>query len=143
MLRNGASRLALRSIGAPASRSAAGFRNTAPTVQWATRFGSLATRRPRLAQVTALKPIQSTIIRHAVTDAQKKAESQYSKEEIKPTPEIVSATSSTRQMTGEVGVTEEPKENSAAMTSGLRHDVVHSYAQHITGTKQLKHTEHH
>jgi hypothetical protein len=77
-----------------------------------------------LAQVAALMPIQSSIIRHKVSDAQKKAETRYSKEEIKPTPETVSATSSVRSMTGEVGVEQQPKKGSGDVTSGLKHDVV-------------------
>lgn len=122
MLRNGASRIALRSIGAPASRPATSLR-TAPIKQWTTQFGSLASRRPQLAQVAALKPIQSSI-RHAVSDSQKKAEARYSQEEIKPTPETVSATSSLRSMTGEVGMDDEQKKGSGDVTSGLKHDVV-------------------
>jgi hypothetical protein len=126
MLRNGASRLALRSIGAPASRPATSLRTT-PTKQWTTQFSSLASRRPQLAQVAALKPIRSSIIRHKVSDAQKKDEGRYSKEEIKPTPETVSATSSVRSMTGEVGVEKQPKKDSGDVTSGLKHDVVRTH----------------
>ena len=134
MLRNGASRLALRSIGAPAARPATGIRNTAPTVQWATQFGSLASRRPRLSQVASIKPIQTAVMRRTITDAQKQAESRYSKEEIKPTPETVSTTSSTHAMFGEVGV--EDKENKDAdMMAGLNHDVVRSTRKIDAGTR--------
>lgn len=128
MLRNGAARLTLRSLGAPASRSATNFKNTSPTLQWATQYGSLASRRPRLTQ-NAMKPIQSAIVRRsAITDAQKQAEGRYSKEEIKPTPETVSTTSSTHAMFGEVGV-QDPEQKDADMMAGLNHDVVRADVQ--------------
>jgi hypothetical protein len=57
-----------------------------------------------------------------VTEGQKQAESRYAKEEIKPTPETVSTTSSTHPLFAEVGV-ETPK-NEVDMTAGLKHDVV-------------------
>jgi hypothetical protein len=70
-----------------------------------------------------LKPIQSAVMRRSITDAQKKDESKYAQEMIKPTPETVSATSSTHAMFGEVGVKDpEPKE--ADMMAGMKHDVV-------------------
>lgn len=119
MLRNGASRLALRSLGAPASRPAPSFR-IAPAQQWTTQLSSLASRRPLLAQP---KPIQC-VIRQKVSDAQKEAEARYGKEEIKPSPDTVTATSTLRSMTGEVGVDDKPKKGSGDLTGGLRHDVV-------------------
>jgi hypothetical protein len=136
MLRNGASRVALRSIGAPAARAAPGFRCTAPTTQWTTQFGSLASRRPGLSQTVPLKPIQSAVMRRSITDAQKKAESRYAQEMIKPTPETVSATSTTHAMFGEVGVKDpEPKE--ADMMAGMKHDVVRkrSHFFHVRRTR--------
>jgi hypothetical protein len=57
-----------------------------------------------------------------ISEGQKQAESRYSKEEIKPTPETVTSTSSTHAMFEEVGV-ETPK-NEVDMTAGLKHDVV-------------------
>jgi hypothetical protein len=128
MLRNGASRLALRSAAAPKSaRPAASFTRTTPSVQWATQFGSLAARRPQLAQATAaqLKPA-SAILRRGLadklTEGQKQAESRYAKEKIKPTPETVTSTSSTHAMFSEVGA--EQPQNEVDMMAGVKHDVV-------------------
>lgn len=61
-------------------------------------------------------------MRRSITDKQRQAEKSYAKEEIKPTPETVSSTSSTRAMTGEVGV-EETEKKDADMAAGLKHDV--------------------
>lgn len=129
MLRNGASRLALRSVAAPKSaRPAASFTRTTPQLQWATQFGSLAARRPQLAQATAvqLKPA-SAILRRSLadktlTEGQKQAESRYAHEKIKPTPETVSSTSSTHPMFSEVGA--EQPQNEVDMMAGVKHDVV-------------------
>jgi hypothetical protein len=130
MLRNGASRLALRSLGAPATRLAFAFRCTAPTVQRTTQFGSLASKRPGTQQLAAMKPIQAAVMRRGVSDAQKQAESRYSREELKPTPETVSVTSSTRSMVGEVGV-QDPVAKDADMMAGMRHDVVCEILNHF------------
>jgi hypothetical protein len=70
-----------------------------------------------------MKPIQSAIMRRGLTDAQKKKESGYAKESIKPTPETVSATSTTHAMFGEVGV-KDPEPKDADMMAGMKHDVV-------------------
>jgi hypothetical protein len=129
MLRNGASRFASRSIAAPSTRLAPGFRCTAPTVQWTTQFGSLASKRPGKQQLAAVKPIQAAVVRRSITDAQKQAESRYAKEEIKPTPETVSATSSTHAMFGEVGVKDAEKSD-ADMMAGMKHDVVCTALHH-------------
>ncbi|KAI4949592.1 hypothetical protein J4E91_005332 [Alternaria rosae] len=128
MLRNGASRLALRSVTAPKSaRPAASFTRTTPSLQWATQFGSLAARRPQLAQAAAaqLKPA-SVVLRRSMadktlTEGQKQAESRYAQEKIKPTPETVTSTSSTHPMFSEIG-TEQPQ-NDVDMAAGLKHDV--------------------
>jgi hypothetical protein len=120
MLRNGASRLAQRSLAAP--RPAASFTRTTPALQWATQFGSLAARRPQLAPALAQSAILRRSLASQASEGQKQAESRYSKEEIKPTPETVSTTSSTHAMFEEVGV-ETPK-NEVDMTAGLKHDVV-------------------
>lgn len=135
MLRNGASRLALRSVTAPKSaRPAASFTRTTPSLQWATQFGSLAARRPQLAQAAAaqLKPASAVLRRSmadkTLTEGQKQAESRYAQEKIKPTPETVTSTSSTHPMFSEIG-TEQPQ-NDVDMAAGLKHDVVcirHSY----------------
>jgi len=129
MLRNGASRLALRSVAAPKSaRPAASFTRTTPSLQWATQFGSLAARRPQLAQAAAaqLKPASAVLRRSmadkTLTEGQKQAESRYAHEKIKPTPETVTSTSSTHPMFSEVG-TEQPQ-NEVDMAAGLKHDVV-------------------
>jgi len=131
MLRNGASRLALRSAAAPQSaRPAVSFTRTTPSsLQWATQFGSLAARRPQLAQAAAAaqwKPASAVLRRSmadkTLTEGQKQAESRYAHEKIKPTPETVTSTSSTHPMFSEVG-TEQPQ-NEVDMAAGLKHDVV-------------------
>ncbi|KAI4658150.1 uncharacterized protein J4E79_007132 [Alternaria viburni] len=130
MLRNGASRLALRSAAAPQSaRPAASFTRTTPSsLQWATQFGSLAARRPQLATAAAVaqwKPASAVLRRSmadkTLTEGQKQAESRYAHEKIKPTPETVTSTSSTHPMFSEVG-TEQPQ-NEVDMAAGLKHDV--------------------
>jgi len=136
LLRNGASRLALRSLAAAptgARTAGAGATNftrvttTAPRLQWTTQFGSLAARRrPQLAQqLKSTTP--SAILRRSLADkklseGQKQAESRYAREEIKPTPETVSSTSSTHPMFSEVGAETQQKE--VDMMAGMKHDVV-------------------
>jgi len=123
MFRDGASRLASRSIAAPTTRIGTGFRCTTSTLQWKTQFGSLASKRPGIQRLTALKPVPATVMRRSITDAQKQAESRYAKEKIKPTPGTVSATSSTHAMFSEVGV-KNPTPKDADMMAGMKHDVV-------------------
>lgn len=123
MLRNGASRIALRSIGAPATRVAPGFRNSAPTAHWTTQFGSLANKRPGTLQLASMKPVQAAAMRRGLTDKQKEAEKRYAQEEIKPTPETVSSTSTTHAMFSEVGV-EQPEKKEADVLAGVKSDVV-------------------
>jgi hypothetical protein len=79
--------------------------------------------------LAAVKPIQAAVVRRSITDAQKQAESRYAKEEIKPTPETVSATSSTHAMFGEVGVKDAEKSD-ADMMAGMKHDVVCTALHH-------------
>jgi hypothetical protein len=69
-------------------------------------------------------------MRRSITDAQKQAESRYAKEELKPTPETVSATSSTHAMFGEVGV-KDPENSDADMMAGMKHDVVRVVPHHL------------
>jgi hypothetical protein len=57
-----------------------------------------------------------------LTEGQKQAESRYAHEEIKPTPETVSSTSSTHPMFSEVGA--EQPQNEVDMMAGVKHDVV-------------------
>ncbi|KAF1834361.1 hypothetical protein BDW02DRAFT_550571 [Decorospora gaudefroyi] len=124
MLRNAASRLASRSVAAP--RPAASFTRTAPSVQWTAKFGSHAARRPAIRQAAAqLKPAPSAILYRSlaskVSEGQKQAESRYAKEEIKPTPETVSSTSTTHPIFSEVGTETQQKE--VDMMAGVKHDV--------------------
>ncbi|KAJ4371479.1 hypothetical protein N0V83_004696 [Neocucurbitaria cava] len=121
MLRKGASRLALRSIASPTARPAASFNRTSPIQQFTTQFGSLASRRPQLPQTAHLKPIQAAIARRNITEKQKEVESKYQHEEIKPTPERVTATSSTHPIFGEVATETPVKE--VDMMAGVKHDV--------------------
>jgi hypothetical protein len=125
MLRNGASRIALKSMAAP--RPAASFTRTAPSLQWTTQFSSLASRRPQLAQAAAqLKPVQSAVLRRCYADkipeGQKQAESRYAKEEIKPTPETVTSSSTMHPIFTEVGA--ETQQKDVDMMAGVKHDVV-------------------
>jgi hypothetical protein len=138
MLRNGASRLALRSVGAPFTRSATTFRYTAPTVQWTTQFGSLTSKRPVSPQMTLMKPIQATVMRRSLTDKQQEAEKRYAQEKLKATPETVSTTSSTHAMFGEVGVEEAEQNKDVDMMAGMKHDVVCNRLHHLViGDMQL------
>ncbi|CAO2655857.1 Nn.00g046600.m01.CDS01 [Neocucurbitaria sp. VM-36] len=121
MLRNGASRLALRSIAAPVARPAASFYRTSPIQQCTIQFGSMASRRPQLPQIAQLKPIQVAIARRNITEKQVQAESKYQHEKLKPTPETVSTTSSTHPIFGEIGTGTPPKE--VDMMAGVKHDV--------------------
>ena len=136
MLRNGASRLALRSVAAPiASRPAACFSRTAPSLQWQTQFGSLAAKRPQLRQAAnALKPASSAILRRCMadgklTEGQKQAESRYRNEEIKPTPETVTSSSTTHPIFSEIGGDRPQKE--VDMMADMKHDVVCIGAHHF------------
>lgn len=123
MLRNSASRLALRSLTTSTARPAANFTRTTPILQWTTQFSSLALRRPQVAQ---LAPIQAAFLRRNISEkipeSQKKVETKYGQEKIKPTPEIVSTTSSTHPIFSEVA-TETPVQE-IDMMAGVKHDVV-------------------
>lgn len=81
----------------------------------------MASRRPQISQLAQLKPVHGAVLRRSITDKQQKAEERYAKEEIKPTPETVSATSSTHAMFSEVA-TESP-ERDVDMMAGIRSDV--------------------
>ncbi|KAI8935315.1 hypothetical protein NX059_007901 [Plenodomus lindquistii] len=121
MLRNGASRIALRSIVAPVARPVANFQRTTPSLQWTTQFGSMASRRPQTAH---LKPVQADMLRRTYSELPKElkeAEKKYAKEVIKPTPETVSSTSSTHPIFSEVA-TENP-DREVDMMASVKHDV--------------------
>ncbi|KAJ4295322.1 hypothetical protein N0V90_007333 [Kalmusia sp. IMI 367209] len=120
MLRTGASRLALRAIPTPAVRTASSFRVAPLVAKWATQFSSVASKRPQINQLAKLKPIQAAVLRRALSEDRKQAESRYAKEKIKPTPETVSATSSIHPFVGEVGG--EPPHQEVDMGAGIRHD---------------------
>ncbi|KAF2678289.1 hypothetical protein K458DRAFT_423235 [Lentithecium fluviatile CBS 122367] len=122
MLRTGASRLALRSIPAPIVRPAASFRVSPPAAQWTTQFGSVASKRPATPRVAGLRPIQSAVLRRAVSNERKKAEERYAHEKIMPTPETVSATSTIHPVLGEVtGESQPPKE--MKVSAGVAGDI--------------------
>lgn len=122
MLRTGASRLALRSVPAPAARPLASFRFPAPTAQRPTRFSSVASKRPQISQLAQFKPIQASVIRRALTEERKQAENRYAHEKLKPTPETVSTTSSIHPIMSEVGA--EQPEREVDMAAGIKSDVV-------------------
>ena len=128
MLRTGASRLALKTIPTPAARVAPIFRVTPTASQWNTQFSSMASKRPQISQLSQLKPIQAAVLRRALSEERKQAEAKYAKEEIKPTPETVSSTSSIHPFNGEVGG--EPPHQEVDMSAGIKQDLVRPQAYH-------------
>ncbi|KAF1363335.1 hypothetical protein EJ07DRAFT_163206 [Lizonia empirigonia] len=102
MLCNSATRFA-RSITAPAARPFASAQRMAPTYQWATQFGSLASKRPQISQLARITPGKATVPRRNVTNEQKKAEERYAHKKLEPTPETVSTTSSIHPILSEQG----------------------------------------
>lgn len=121
MLRNGAVRFA-RSIAAPTARPFASAQRAAPAHQWSTQFGSLASKRPQTSQLARITPIRSIVPRRNLTKEQEKAEERYAHEEIKPTPETVSATSTIHPFNSEHGVP--PPEPDVDMMKGVKSDIV-------------------
>lgn len=121
MLRNVAPRFA-RSIIAPAARPFAPAPRAAPAQQWATQFGSLASRRPQTSALARTTPIGNSISRRNVTSEQKKAEDRYAHEKLVPTPETVSTTSSIHPFLSEQGV--ESPQNDVDMMKGVKSDLV-------------------
>lgn len=122
MLRNGASRLALRSIATPLARSSAALPHANPALQWATQFSSMASKRPQSSQIAHIKPVQAAIFRRNLTDEQKEAEKKYAHEKLKVTPDTVSASSTTHPMFGEIGGTNSQPQ--VDMMAGVKDDVV-------------------
>ncbi|KAF3008448.1 hypothetical protein E8E13_003554 [Curvularia kusanoi] len=120
MLRNSATRFA-RSMTAPAARPFAPAPRTTPAHQWATQFGSLASKRPQTSQLARITPINTTISRRNVTKEQKKAEDKYAHEKLVPTPETVSTTSSIHPFMSEQGV--ENPQNDVDMMKGVKSDI--------------------
>ncbi|KAJ8114964.1 hypothetical protein OPT61_g3282 [Boeremia exigua] len=120
MLRNGATRFA-RSITAPVARPFAAAPRAAPAHQWATQFGSLASKRPQISQLARITPTKTTIARRNVTKDQKKAEDRYAHEKLQPTPETVSTTSSIHPFLSEQGV--ETPQNDVDMMKGVKSDI--------------------
>ena len=62
------------------------------------------------------------MLRRALSDEKKQAESRYAHEKLKPTPETVSSTSSIHPMFSEVGA--DTPEREVDMTAGIKHDLV-------------------
>lgn len=90
--------------------------------KWATQFSSVASKRPQISQLTRSKPTQIAVLRRALSEDRKQAEAKYAKEEIKPTPELVSSTSSIHPFVGEVGG--EPRHQEVDMSAGIKSDLV-------------------
>lgn len=65
-------------------------------------------------------------ITEKIPEGQKQAESRYGQEEIKPTPETVTSSSSTHPIFSEVA-TEDPNRD-VDMMAGVKHDVVSASA---------------
>lgn len=61
------------------------------------------------------------MLRRALSDEKKQAESRYAHEKLKPTPETVSSTSSIHPMLSEVGA--DTPEREVDMTAGIKHDL--------------------
>ena len=122
MLRTNASRFALKTFPPPAVRTAPSYRFAAPSIQWTTQFSSVAFKRPQISQLVQLKPIQSTVLRRALSEERKSAEARYAKEKLKPTPETVSATSSIHPFVGEI--VETPTSQDVDMSAGIKADIV-------------------
>lgn len=122
MLRTGASRLALNTFPAPAVRTAPSFRTARLAAPWAAQFSSMASKRPQISRLAQIKPTQTAVLRRALSEERKQAEAKYAKEEIKPTPETVSSTSSIHPIVGEVGG--EPVHQDVDMSAGIKADLV-------------------
>jgi hypothetical protein len=91
-----------------------------------------------------LQPLQAAVMRRGLADklpeAQKQAESRYAQEEIKPTPETVSATSSMHPVfVGEVtDATKAPQgsggDRDVDTLAGVKHDLVGFQSMHLLRT---------
>jgi hypothetical protein len=123
MLRTGASRLAVRSIAAPATRPiSATFQRGAAQLQRTTNFSSAGAKRPQTPSMAQLKPIQAAVLRRTLADKiDHKAEKRYAEERIKPTPETVSPESSTQSM---AAMPVDRADDNVDMMAGVKHDLV-------------------
>lgn len=121
MLRNSATRFA-RSITAPTARPFAPAQRMGPTHQWATQFGSLASKRPQISQLARITPVKATVPRRNVTNEQKQAEERYAHEKLEPTPETVSTTSTIHPILSEHGAPN--PEPDIDMMKGVKSDLV-------------------
>ncbi|PVI04171.1 hypothetical protein DM02DRAFT_640207 [Periconia macrospinosa] len=120
MLRNGAARLALRAVPAPAIRPAASFR---PASQWTTQFSTVASKRPQTLALAQLKPLQVAVMRRGLSQERKEAEKKYAHEELKPTPETVSTRSSMHPIVGELGDKDDTVTAKEDVSSGVKRDL--------------------
>ncbi|KAF2812092.1 uncharacterized protein BDZ99DRAFT_496610 [Mytilinidion resinicola] len=126
MLRNGASRTLLRSLKSPASFSIRKPQFTASPAQWTSRMCTISSKRPQSLALAQLKPLQAAIFQRSVTNTpwdkiDKKHEEKLAHQEIKPTPETVSATSSTHPILHEIA-TPDP-ERDVDMMAGIKGDL--------------------
>ncbi|KAF2488475.1 hypothetical protein BU16DRAFT_553903 [Lophium mytilinum] len=129
MLRNGAShsRTLLRSLKSPASfpaRRSPQF--TASPAQWTSQMCTISSKRPQSLALTQLRPLQAAIFQRSVTNTpwdkiDKKHEEKLAHQELKPTPETVSATSSTHPILHEIA-TPDP-ERDVDMMAGIKGDL--------------------
>ncbi|KAF3040516.1 hypothetical protein E8E12_007696 [Didymella heteroderae] len=120
MLRSVATRFT-RSITAAAARPFAPAPRAAPAHQWATQFGSVASKRPQTAQLARITPIRSALSRRNLTEDQKKAEDRYAHEKLVPTPETVSMTSSIHPILSEQQTPSPEKD--VDMMAGVKSDI--------------------
>ncbi|KAF2203965.1 hypothetical protein GQ43DRAFT_478589 [Delitschia confertaspora ATCC 74209] len=123
MLRTGASRIAFQAI-APSvvRRTGSAFLCRADPAQWAARFSSVAfTKRPQAPSASS-KPIQAIFRRTLADKIDREAEKRYREEKLQPTPETVSATSTTRPLLSEVGASD-PVNHDVDMMKGIKDDM--------------------
>lgn len=118
MLRTGASRSAFRALNA---FSTASSRTSLNATQFSSKLSTLTKTRPQ----ALAKPMILSMARYAtkpIDNIDSKHEQQLAKEKLHADPSIVSSTSSTHPVFGEVGTEEQEKD--ADMMAGVKQDLV-------------------
>ncbi|TKA75456.1 hypothetical protein B0A49_05713 [Cryomyces minteri] len=124
MLRTGASRALFRSLASSAAPSvrATSYNGAVGQLQLTSRLCTLSTKRPQ----ALAKPLTAAFARLQTTQTQwdkidKKQEGKVGKEKLEASPELVSSTSSTHPIFGEIGT--EEKEDDTDMMAGVKADL--------------------
>ncbi|KAF2089383.1 hypothetical protein K490DRAFT_37196 [Saccharata proteae CBS 121410] len=123
MLRTPVSRAVVRSLKVSQRAS---INAPACSTQSTSKLCTLGARRPQNPAFASWKPVTGALVRkqnYALTKWDKvdeKAEHEVAEKKLEPHPELVSATSSTHAVFGEVGVKEPEKEED--MMKGMKHD---------------------